>query len=235
MKKIISIIVAIVLVMSIAITATYASNSNVKTTSASGTPEFVVESASGKVGDTVSVNVMIKNNPGITALQLNVSYSAKDLELVSIENGGLFNDAITHSKLDKNPIIISWYSANSEDESDNGCLATLNFKILDEAVDSEIAITYNEDNVFDSSFNNRKFDVISGSVNIVSNSYQTGDANLDGKVNILDATAIQKYLAQLESFSDKQLTVADANRDGKVNILDATQIQKFLAQLIPEL
>ena len=62
-----------------------------------------------------------------------------------------------------------------------------------------------------------------------------GDANLDGKVNILDATAIQKYLAQLESFSDKQLAVADANRDAKVNILDSTQIWKSLAQIIPEL
>lgn len=235
MKKIISIIVAIVLVMSIAITATYASHSSVKTTSVSSTPEFVVESTSGKVGETVSVNIMIKNNPGITALQLNVSYSEKNLQLTSIENGELFNDAITHSKLDKKPIIISWYSSSSEDESANGCLATLKFKILDGATNSNISITYDENNVFDSSFNNEKFDVINGSVSIVSSSYKIGDTNLDGKVNIIDATLIQKHLAQLVTLSDDSLKVADTNKDGKINIIDATLIQKYLAQLVPEL
>lgn len=233
MKKIISIIVAIVLVMSIAITATYASNINVKTTSASNMPEFVVESTSGKVGDTVSVNIMVKNNPGITALQLNVSYSAKDLELVSIENGGLFNDAITHSKLDKNPIIISWYSSSSEDESKNGCLATLKFKILDNAQTNEVCLTYDENNVFDSSFNNIYFNATSGSVKI--NTGLLGDVNEDGVVSILDAIIIQKHLVGLTNLTDSQKSVADANGDGVVSILDATLIQKYLVGIITTL
>ena len=235
MKKIISIIVAVVLVMSIAFTVVYASNSNVKTSSASNTPEFVVESTSGKVGDTVSVNVMIKNNPGITALQLNVSYSAKDLELVSIENGGLFSDSVTHSKLDKNPIIISWYSSSSEDESTNGCLATLKFKILDGATNSNISITYDENNVFDSSFNNEEFDIINGNVNIILDSYKIGDVNLDGSVNILDATLLQMHIARLATLDENNLKVADTNKDGSVNILDATLLQMYIARLVPEL
>lgn len=233
MKKIISIIVAIVLVMSIAITATYASNSNVKTTSASSTPEFVVESTSGKVGETVSVNIMVKNNPGITALQLNVSYSEKNLQLTSIENGGLFNDAITHSKLDKNPIIISWYSSSSEDESANGCLATLKFKILDGATDSNISITYDEENVFNSAFNNVKFNTTPGAVSV--NSFMLGDVDDDGRVSIMDATMIQRHIAQLTTISEERIKSADTDKDGKVSIMDATVIQRFIAQLIPEL
>ena len=62
-----------------------------------------------------------------------------------------------------------------------------------------------------------------------------GDVNLDGVINISDATTVQKLLAQLIDFSDDQKAVADTNGDGIINISDATQIQKYLAQLIPSL
>ena len=62
-----------------------------------------------------------------------------------------------------------------------------------------------------------------------------GDVNGDGKISILDATEIQKYIAQLSSLKDEQLAVADVNGDGKISIIDATEIQKYIAQLIPSL
>lgn len=64
---------------------------------------------------------------------------------------------------------------------------------------------------------------------------ELGDVNLDGKIDILDATEIQKYKAELTEFSEKQLAVADTNGDGTVNVLDATQIQKFKAGLVDRL
>lgn len=62
--------------------------------------------------------------------------------------------------------------------------------------------------------------------------FESGDVNGDGKLNIKDATAIQKYLAKLAEFDAVQLTLADVNKDGKVNIKDATYIQKKIAKLI---
>ena len=59
-----------------------------------------------------------------------------------------------------------------------------------------------------------------------------GDVNLDNKVNIKDATTLQKHLAKLLTLSDKNLSVSDTNRDGKVTIKDATTIQKKIANLI---
>lgn len=59
-----------------------------------------------------------------------------------------------------------------------------------------------------------------------------GDANLDGTISILDATEIQKHLANLVTLSTEQKAVSDTNGDGKIDILDVTQIQKYLAQLI---
>ena len=58
-----------------------------------------------------------------------------------------------------------------------------------------------------------------------------GDVNGDGKVNINDATAIQKAAADLiELTTDAQLR-ADVNADGKVNVKDATAIQKHIADI----
>lgn len=55
-----------------------------------------------------------------------------------------------------------------------------------------------------------------------------GDADLSGDVTILDATSIQRYLADFEpdTFSEK---AADTNENGEVDILDATSIQRWLA------
>ena len=70
---------------------------------------------------------------------------------------------------------------------------------------------------------------------LVKNSHVLGDVNCDGVISIADATTLQKYLANIVDFNDKQLAVADTNGDGSVSIADATQIQKYLAQLIPSL
>lgn len=60
-----------------------------------------------------------------------------------------------------------------------------------------------------------------------------GDVNLDGTLNVKDATSIQKHLADIQKLSQQGLSVADFNKDGTVNIKDATTIQKKIAGLIP--
>lgn len=58
-----------------------------------------------------------------------------------------------------------------------------------------------------------------------------GDATLDSKVNIKDATAIQKYVAKIFDFAEDNKICADCNSDEKINIKDATAIQKFIAKM----
>ncbi|MBQ8795351.1 MAG: leucine-rich repeat protein [Clostridia bacterium] len=58
-----------------------------------------------------------------------------------------------------------------------------------------------------------------------------GDVNGDGKVNIKDATTIQKSAAKILTLSDKEVMRADVNADTKVNVKDATAIQKYLAKI----
>jgi hypothetical protein len=67
------------------------------------------------------------------------------------------------------------------------------------------------------------------------NEYELGDADLNGDINISDATMIQKYLVKLAEFDDTQLAVSDVDGDGVITVSDATTIQKYLAGLIESL
>lgn len=58
-----------------------------------------------------------------------------------------------------------------------------------------------------------------------------GDVNLDGEIDINDVTAIQRYIAKLDTLSAKQLIAADADGDGGIDIIDATHLQKYITGL----
>ena len=58
-----------------------------------------------------------------------------------------------------------------------------------------------------------------------------GDVDGDGDITITDATAVQRYLAELDVLDDIHLYAADANGDGDVDISDATAIQMAVAKI----
>lgn len=60
----------------------------------------------------------------------------------------------------------------------------------------------------------------------------TGDVDADGSLTIFDATAIQRYLADMEALSTAQQHVADVDADQTVTIFDVTMIQRRLADMI---
>lgn len=196
----------------------------------SDSPQFSVSSESGNINETVDVKVLIENNPSITALRISLAYSTTDLELLEINNGGVFEETITHSQTLSSPITISWYSQSSQDCNNNGVLATLKFRIKENASSSEISLSYDEDDVFNSSFDNVYFETQNGTVSVLEQSYLLGDTNGDGIVNIRDVTAIQRHLVELEPLTGVYLTAADSNCDGTLDISDATTLQMFLAE-----
>lgn len=59
---------------------------------------------------------------------------------------------------------------------------------------------------------------------------QIYDADKDGKFDVKDVTAVQKYAAGYRSIT-VDLEAADANGDGTINVNDATVIQKVLASM----
>lgn len=59
-----------------------------------------------------------------------------------------------------------------------------------------------------------------------------GDANLDGKVNIVDLMAIARHVSALDTLTSQAFTNADFSQDGKVNIMDLYQVAQKIAGLI---
>lgn len=69
-------------------------------------------------------------------------------------------------------------------------------------------------------------------------SASVGDVNEDGVVNLMDAIALNKYLAGMISLTDSQLVAANCNNaDGTSNINedDVTSLMRFVINLIPDL
>ncbi|MBQ1686997.1 MAG: Ig-like domain-containing protein, partial [Ruminococcus sp.] len=58
-----------------------------------------------------------------------------------------------------------------------------------------------------------------------------GDVNGDGAVDVMDATEIQRWLAETRESIDTK--AADVNRDGAVDVQDITLIQRYIAEFIP--
>lgn len=58
-----------------------------------------------------------------------------------------------------------------------------------------------------------------------------GDTDINNRINIKDATLIQKNIAHLVAFSEKQTVISNVNFDAGINIKDATAIQKWCASL----
>ncbi|MGN1126828.1 MAG: starch-binding protein, partial [Ruminococcus sp.] len=62
--------------------------------------------------------------------------------------------------------------------------------------------------------------------------YYYGDVNLDGEVNVRDATLLQKYCASQSTLTAVQFKASDVNADGVIDIRDVSAIQKYLLSFI---
>ena len=69
------------------------------------------------------------------------------------------------------------------------------------------------------------------SANAADKAYKKGDADMNGRISIGDATLVQRYLAELADYSGFwSFFTADADNDGVLTINDVTTIQRELAQ-----
>ena len=202
MKKIVSVLLSIILIISI---------SSIAGNAQEVIPCFEVVGGSAEVGGTVDVNIKVKNNPGITSLQVKVEYSNKDLELVGFDDKELFGNPVTHSELSNNPMIISWFDNNSTNKTNSGILVTLRFRIKENAEPSNITLTYDADNVFNINFDNVYFQVVNGTVDIKTDSPQLFVSSETGNVN--DTVETKVYIKNNPSITALRISIAYSSDD----------------------
>ena len=67
------------------------------------------------------------------------------------------------------------------------------------------------------------------------NAVSTGDLNMDGNVDLMDAIYLNKYTANIVQLTDAQKVTADCDGDGSVTDADVTTLMEFLILQVPSL
>lgn len=144
----------------------YICGAQMMTAYAADTMNISLSSASGKPGDTVTVEIEISNNPGFNSLKLMIGYDSQNLTLVSAENSGILSGMqyVGSQTIDKNPYIMVWAQAGNVTE--NGKAAVLTFKINDEAYSGDTAFSFECDFCTNQDIKYVDYSLSSGSVSI---------------------------------------------------------------------
>lgn len=186
--------------------------------------------------ESVDIDILVSNNPGIMGMTLTVTFDESALELVNVKDGGILG-AQSHKPEHVSPYTLAWSNDTATtNNTANGVIATLTFKVTKNAVKGNsysIGLSYDYDNfdIYDTNLNPVKFSIENGKIITSKHTdYQIGDADMNGLITIGDVTEIQRYLAEIAYFSDEQNFLADTDGDGMVNIADATHLQKYLAE-----
>lgn len=187
-------------------------------------PQVVVDSKTAAAGTEVTVDVTIKNNPGVNGWAFDISYDSTVLELMECTSG-VFNDITTSEEQNSNPYHIQWFSL--KDDTTNGVLAQLKFKVKANAPDGEypISITYDEDEIGNEKDELVHFGTVNGSIKITK--HIPGDVNGDGKVNLRDVIRLNQHVAGWKVTVVENST--DINGDGKVNLRDVIRLNQYVA------
>ena len=131
-------------------------------------PTIVVDSATANAGDTVTVNVKVKNNPGIAGAILTIAYDNK-LTLTSATSGETFSSLqFTGPGKYSNPCNFTWDSESGM-VTEDGIILTLQFGVSDTTNAGDklnINCSYRNGDVYDESLNDITLNIVNGQISI---------------------------------------------------------------------
>ena len=200
--------------------------------SACGTKSALYISTSqikGRHDETVTVKLVLDRNAGANFLSLAIDYDADALELVSVENSGLFN-------MTKGEALYVFNASGANDVTATGTLVTLTFTIKETA---EADVTYPITvTVYDcNNANEELVDAVAGNGSILVYDFIYGDINGDGKITGMDVTRLLRYIANRNPITGESSVEiepgADCNGDGKITGMDVTRLLRYIANRNP--
>ena len=218
LKRFLSFFLAFVLLLSSAPVDVHATES--------GETVISVESEYMMIGEEVSVDIVIENNPGILGATLEFSF-AEELTLVSATSGDAFSNlTMTKPANFESPCRFIW--DGTDGIAKDGTIVTLNFTVagdveLEKALAVSVSVPGGE--IIDNDMNYVKTTTVDGSVTVVD--FKAGDANSDGAINITDVIITRRYLVGTDMGINKN--AANVNDDGKVSISDVITLRRYLA------
>lgn len=198
--------------------------------------KFTLKNDKGINADTEWVIVANDKIAGVTELGTNKGLTFNvpaTCALIAVEKN-TFEETAVKSELSK-LIVNNVYKPTGEVISSNTLLGTpgSGYSLV---ADSSVPIKYeldsidgNENGVFaeDDTVVNYEY------VDFVPSSFlpENGDVDDDGLVTIMDATKLQRHIAELITLDEEHLKRGDYDYSGETNIMDCTKLQRFIAEL----
>lgn len=130
-------------------------------------PAFIVETVSANAGDqNVAVNVAVKNNPGVAAIALDISYDKDKLELTGFTYNTAALGGASTTPFNSTAKIPCLFMVNGTSNLEGDfTFATMYFNVKASASGTcPISVTYDEDNVYNIAEDNIPFTVINGAI-----------------------------------------------------------------------
>ena len=130
--------------------------------------------AEGKAGETVSVEVYAKDNPGIISARVRIVFNSDVFELTACEKGDFTSKGYSFTdKVDglyPNPFVINWCDNSLDEDATSELLATLTFQIKDDAAAGvyplEVVIIDSED-FYNVAYDYFTVDSTNGSITVI--------------------------------------------------------------------
>ena len=155
-----------------------------------------------------------------------MTFDTQKLTLTKAEDGGLLEGNLFTDKL-TSPYVLTWEKGDqTADNTKNGTLAVLTFKIKDSAAEGVSPITATASDAFSAELGPVTFSVTDGGVNVMR--YFPGDVNSDGAVELLDVTVLRRFIAGWSGVTLDQ-AAADVSGDGEIGLDDAVILRRHLA------
>lgn len=131
-------------ILSVALTVLMLLSSCVVCFAANPTVELVSKRV---VDNTLKVDVVLKDNPGVIVMRLKLNYDTDALKLKQIEDKAQLGESIHTDNLSEKDIFLYWSNPTAaENYTFNGTVATLCFDVLDLSKSAEISLSYDIDN-----------------------------------------------------------------------------------------
>jgi hypothetical protein len=188
--------------------------------------QFVIGNANAKPGETIKVNITLKNNPGISSFKFHLFFD-NGLILIDAKYGDLFTADNMYINTESYPAMFNWIRFGSN-ASDDGTFVTLTFMVADNVKYGEKLRIYavcEQNNIFNTDFEEIAFEATDGFVTV--SNHILGDINGDGTADNKDVVTLFNYVSGANVYVVEGST--DVNGDGLTNNKDIVVLFKYVS------
>ena len=199
-------------------------------------PTIYVADVNTSKAKTVTVDVMLKNNPGFLNMGIEIGYDTNIMTLTGVEaNSDVGGVYMSSQELSSYPYNMSW--SNADEIIFNGKLATLTFKIADDVPDGTYPITVDfykgpqgefTDGVDVNVNSSGAIGFVYESGNTIITNYTPGDVDGNGTINYTDAIIMLQYISGWK-LENVVIPALDTDGNKSVNYNDAINLLRYIS------